>query len=96
MANTPQDLHGLAVAAEKNLEQIATGLGQAGAPPAVIKTVTQMAEACRQLMKGLAGAAQASPPPPAAGQPPATIDSATNDMTAQLRAKRQGGVNAPA
>jgi uncharacterized membrane protein YccC len=90
MANvSPEKLHGYGVTAEKNLEQLATGLAQAGAPENVVKTVSQMAEACRTIIKGLAGAAQAAPAPEQQAAQP-TMDSATNDMTSQLKANRGG------
>ncbi len=78
---TPEKLHGYAVAAEKNLEQLATGLASAGAPDNVTKTVTQMADGARKLVTALPGAAQAAPSPEQAQQPE-TIDSATDSMMA--------------
>jgi hypothetical protein len=85
------DLHVLAVDAEKNLEQLATGLAQAGADQGTVQAVTKMAEVTRQIVKALgagqsqtadaAPAAQPAPPsqpPPQAGPArPETMDSAT-------------------
>lgn len=84
---TPEKLHGYAVAAEKNLEQLATGLAQAGAPENVTKTVTQLADASRKLVTALAGAAQAAPAPE---QQPETMDTATDSMMAEAKAQRGG------
>lgn len=89
---TPEKLHQHAVAAEKHLEQLATGLGQAGAPDPAVKTVSQMADAVRKIVQSLAAAAQAQPAPEqeaAPAQQPQTMDSATNDMQAELKARRQ-------
>jgi hypothetical protein len=85
---TPEKLHGFGVAAEKNLEQLATGLAQAGAPDPAVKTVSQMAEGVRQIVKALAGAAQAAPAPEQAQ--PQNMDTATNDMMAEAHARRGG------
>lgn len=50
-------LHDLALEAEKNLEALATGLGQAGADPNTVKAVSKMADVTRQIVKAL-GAGQ--------------------------------------
>jgi hypothetical protein len=84
--STPEKLHGYAVAAEKNLEQLATGLASAGAPEGTVKTVSQMAEGARSLVKALASAAQSAPAPE---QQP-TMDTATDDMMAEAKARRGG------
>lgn len=83
---TPEKLHGHAVAAEKHLEQLATGLASAGAPEGTVKTVSQMAEGVRSLVKALASAAQSAPAPE---QQP-TMDTATDDMMAEAKARRGG------
>lgn len=91
------DLHTLAVDAEKSLEALATGLGQAGADPQSVDAVSQMAEVTRKIVKAL-GAGQAhtgddEPPAepeaaPAKEQPAAeeghTMDSATADLHQQM------------
>lgn len=51
MANT--DLHGLAVNAEQNLEQLATGLAQQGADEQTVNAVSQMAAVVRKIVSAL-------------------------------------------
>lgn len=72
------DLHSYAVDASENLERLATGLGQAGAPPETVEAVTKMADVTRQIIKSL-GAGQEQT---ADDAPPArpTMDSATNEL----------------
>lgn len=77
------ELHDHALQAEKHLEALATGLAAAHADPSAVKAVVQMADVMRQLLKALTADAQATAPPD-------TMDSATNSMTNDLRAKRQG------
>ena len=86
---TPEKLHGCAVEAEKNLEELATGLAQAGAPEAATKAVTRIADAVRDIVKSLAGAAQAAPAPEQ--EQPETMDTAADGMMAEANAKRAGG-----
>lgn len=82
-------LHDLCLGAEKNLEQLATALSQAGADPKAVKAVAQMADVCRQLLKGMADLAQKeAPPQPQAQAQPHTMDSATNSMQQDLAAQR--------
>ncbi len=83
---TPEKLHEHALQAEKHLEQLATGLANAGADPAATKVVSQMADATRKIIKSLASAAQATQP-----EPPPGVDGATDDMQAELKAKRAEG-----
>jgi uncharacterized membrane protein YccC len=78
-------LHDLALGAEKNLEQLATALSQAGADPKAVKAVTQMADVCRGLLKGMASLAQKEQPPEQH-----TMGSATDSMQQDLAAQRQG------
>ncbi len=59
------DLHEVALAAEKNLEALATGLGQAGASPQTVKAVTQMAEVTRQIVAALGKGSSTAPDEPA-------------------------------
>jgi uncharacterized membrane protein YccC len=78
-------LHDLCLGAEKNLEQLATALSQAGADPGAVKAVSQMADACRGLLKGMAQLAQQEQPP----EPkPHTMDTATSSMQQDLAARR--------
>lgn len=42
-------LHKLAIDAEKNLEQLATGLAEAGAEPDVVSVVSELAERSRRI-----------------------------------------------
>lgn len=80
------DLHSYAVDASENLERLATGLGQAGAPPETVEAVTKMADVTRQIIKSL-GAGQEQT---ADDAPPArpTMDSAINDLHAAQSAPR--------
>lgn len=80
------ELHELAVDAEKNLEQLATGLASAGANPAAVDALTSMAEAVRRIAKSLVNPAAEGDD--AAEEPP-TMNSATDELHAQLAAKRQ-------
>ena len=74
-----------AIQAEKNLEQLATGLGQEGADEGTIQVVTQMAEMARKLVRAMGK--QDSAPKPEAAAPPggATMQSATEGMAADVR-----------
>jgi hypothetical protein len=90
-------LHEHAVAAERHLEQLATGLTQAGASDQVVKTFTQMAEVTRKLVVALGrgqeqtGDAEApadqavAPPPPTQ---PRTIQSASQELHDNMRPQR--------
>lgn len=86
-------LHDHAVQAERHLEQLATGLAQAGAPDDTVKAVSKMAEVTRQIVTALGKGQEQTgdnqpPAPPAdqAQQPRQTMDTATaglqNDMQA--------------
>lgn len=62
-------IHTHAVEAEKNVEQVCTLLGQAGADPTAVDTCTKIADVLRRIAAGVAqggtpahGAAQATPP----------------------------------
>ncbi len=78
-------LHEHAIEAGKHLEQLATGLASGGADPAAVDAVTSMAEATRRIAKSLV--APAPDPADAADEPP-TMNSATDELTSQLAAKR--------
>lgn len=66
-----QGLHEHAVQAESHLEQLATGLAQAGASPETIKAVSQMAEVTRKIVVALGkGQEQAGDAGPSAGEQP--------------------------
>ncbi len=91
------DLHGLAVSAEQNLEKLATGLAQAGADDGTVKAVSQMADVTRKVIKAL-GKGQAATgdgepaPPEAAAQPeqpqqPQTIGGATDQLHQSMQPK---------
>lgn len=76
------DLHSVAVDAEKSLEQLATGLAQAGADEGTVKAVTSMADVTRKIVKALGqGQEQTADTEPPEPQPepeqPQTMDSAT-------------------
>jgi hypothetical protein len=77
----PIQLHTHALQAEKHLEALATGLGQADADPGVIKAVSQMADAMRKIASAMA---KAPTPPPKAGRP-ASMQDATNELAANAR-----------
>lgn len=77
-------LHDLCLGAEKNLEGLATALGQAGADPKAVKAVSQMADVCRGLLKGMNQLAQQEQPP----EPKHTMASATDSMQQDLAASR--------
>ena len=92
MATTPLDsLHEHALQAEKHLEQLATGLSQAGVEPRTVKTVSQMAEVTRKVVAALGKGqeqtgdteprAPASPP-----QPRETMDSAAQGLHQDMQA----------
>jgi hypothetical protein len=51
--STDPSLHQHAVDAERSLEQLATGLAQAGVADPVVKTFTQFAEVTRKLVAAL-------------------------------------------
>lgn len=90
-------LHGHALDAERALEQLATGLAQAGVADEVVQSVTQMADMARQLA-GALGAGQevsgdaqppadqaiAMPPP----TQPRTIQGAAQGLMADMQAAR--------
>jgi hypothetical protein len=92
-------LHQHAVDAERSLEQLATGLAQAGVDDQVVKTFTQFADVTRKLVSAL-GAGQeqtADNAPPAdealAPSPPSqprTIHGAAQAMLGDMAAARQG------
>lgn len=84
-----ESLHEHAVNAERSLEQLATGLAQAGAEDGVVKAFTQMADVTRQLVtalgKGQEQTADTEPPADeAVAQPPPvkprTIQGATEEL----------------
>lgn len=88
------DLHKYAVDAEENLEKLATGLVEAGAPENVTKTVSQMADVTRKIVeelgKGQEQTGDKEPPAeePAAEQQPKreTMDSATSSLHQEAQA----------
>lgn len=93
-------LHEHAVAAERHLEQLSTGLAQAGAEDQVVQTFTKMAEVTRKLVVVLGRGQEVSgdEEPPAdeavAPEPPSrprTIQSETQRLHDEMRAKAQAG-----
>lgn len=90
--SSPDKLHAHALKAERELEQLATGLARAGADPAAVKATTQMADVCRRLAAGIAkqglAGRQSAPPEPQQPQQPPTMDTAANQLQAQLQARR--------
>lgn len=92
-------LHEHAVAAERHLEQLATGLGQAGADNQVVQTFSKMADVARKLVVALGRGQEVSgdneppadeavmPPPPSQ---PRTIQGATEELAARTRPQQQG------
>lgn len=80
-----EKLYRLCQQAEKDLEQIATGLGQIGAAPQAVKTFSQMAEVVRKVCTGLAQNLKHEPAPGQDGAPH-TMQSATDAMMADHRA----------
>lgn len=89
-------LHELALGAEKNLEQLATGLAQAGADKQTVAAVSKMAEVTRGIVKALGKGQEqtgdtqppAEPPAPQAAPPEQqpqrpTMTSATADLHGQ-------------
>jgi hypothetical protein len=81
----PYKLHDDAIKASALLENIATGLGHAGAPEKTTASFTKMADACRSLASAMSRA-PAPPEKPSEGPPPReTMDSATNDLASQAR-----------
>lgn len=90
MAATTDQLHMYAITAEKNLEQLATGIATVGADDGTIKGISQMADACRQIAVKLAqgGNAQAPEPAEATAGPPSVHQAIANHF-AQQRAAAQ-------
>lgn len=86
-ASVPAKLHDDALKAEKHLESLATGLASAGAPDPVVKGISRMADAVRQVVKSLKDQS-AGAPPPEPKQPKPTMDSATNDLASDLKSNR--------
>ena len=85
-----EKLYHLCQQAEKDLEQIATGLGQIGAAPEAVKTISQMADVVRKICTELARGMKHEPAPGQDGAPH-TMDSATEAMMADRRAAAQQG-----
>lgn len=95
-----KNLHEVAVAAEANLEQLATGLAQSGADEKTVKAVSQMADVCRQIVKALGKgqeatgddegpAEDAAEPSEEPGEQPRSFDQASRQLTDEMRAKRE-------
>lgn len=81
----PMMLHEHALEAEKHLEALATGMGQADAPENLLKAVASMADACRKIAKSMAKAPAPAPAPSTQPAPPTTMAGATNELAANAR-----------
>lgn len=79
-------LHEHAVEAGKHLEQLSTGLAKEGGSEAAVDACTSMAEATRRIAKSLVAP---EPDPADVADEPPTMNSATDELTSQLAAKRQ-------
>jgi hypothetical protein len=91
-------LHRHALEAERSLEQLATGLGQAGVADDVVGTVSQMADMVRQLAMALGeGQEQTGDMEPPADEAvvqaearsPRTIQSAAQGLMSDMQLQRQ-------
>ena len=85
-----EQLHDAATQAEQGLEQLATGLGQQGAPPETIQALTKMAEIVRTIASGLAKGMKEQAPEPAH-----TMDSAMAETMRERAAAQQGAAAPP-
>lgn len=69
-----QDVHSLALNAERSLEALATALAHEGADQEATKAVTSMAEVMRKVVSALGQGQEATPPPQGApGPQPETV-----------------------
>jgi hypothetical protein len=87
-------LHEHAVQAEEHLEQLATGLAQAGADPETVDVVSKMAGVTRKLVKALGKGQEvtgdAEPPErQPEPQPRQTMDSAAAGVAADMQRSAQ-------
>lgn len=92
MAATPDQLHTYALNAERNLEQLATGLASVGAQDTAVKAISTMAHSCRQIAAQLAkggtqdqNAQQPAQPAPDQQGPPRTMDEAAQRMQSRMQ-----------
>lgn len=82
-------IHQLALAAEKNLEQLATELAHAGAEPAATQAVGKMAEVMRKIISSLGKSGPVGEPTPApAPAARSSMQGATNELQSELAARR--------
>lgn len=84
-----ESLHDHALQAEKHLEALATGLGQAGASPETVKAVSQMADVARELVSALGKGQEAQPDEAAAAeedQGPTSFDQAAAETSQAMQA----------
>lgn len=86
-----QQLHGVALQAEKALEALATGLAQAGADDQTVGQFTQMADVCRQTISALGKGQEQTgdDEPPASDEQPTTMDSAADSLLSDVQAQRR-------
>lgn len=86
-----RQLHDVALDAEKNLEELSTGLAQAGADEKTIQAVTNMADVTRKIIqalgKGQETTGDAEPPAP---EQPQTMAGAEQGLVQDLAARRGG------
>lgn len=85
------DLHELALNAEKNLEQLATGLASAGAGDQTVQAVSAMADATRKIAAALGKGQEQTGDgePPAQPEQPKSFDQASQQMMADRKAANQ-------
>ena len=100
MAAVEQDLHEYAVSADEALGNLAVGLAQEGADPAVVQTVQRMSAVMKRIIRALGPAPELAQPGPAeaaapqgpvqeaaAERPaPMTIDDATRHLHQAMQA----------
>lgn len=92
--NTPDAgahaLHDVALNAERALEQLATALGQAQAPPPTIQAVTKMADVARSIVSAIGHSTQGTAPPaPEQAPQQHTFGSASHSLQNDMRASAQ-------
>jgi hypothetical protein len=87
-----RQLHDVAVDANKNLEELATGLAQAGADEKTIQAVSQMSEVTRKIIKALGKGQETTgdAEPPEDVQQPQTMAQAEQGFQQDLAARRGG------
>lgn len=84
-------IHSCALDAEKELEKLATYLAQAGVDNQIVDTVGGMADAMRQIAKSVGKPSKQGEAPveQEAPQKRETMDTATNSLVDDVRARRE-------